>query len=51
MSFMASFCAVLLPRDVLDEILEFIESVSAGFATLLFYKLGKRLVVLGLTAL
>ena len=33
MSMMVSFCAVLFPRDVLDEILNFIESVSEGFPT------------------
>ena len=27
---MVSFCAVLFPRDVLDEILDLIESVSGG---------------------
>ena len=32
MSMMVSFCAVLFfPRDVLDEILNLIESVSEGF--------------------
>ena len=30
---MVSFCAVLFPRDVLDEILDLIESVSEGFPT------------------
>ena len=33
MSMMLSFCAVLFPRDVLDEILDLIESVSEGFPT------------------
>ena len=33
MSMMVSFCAVLFPRDVLDEILNLIESVSEGFPT------------------
>ena len=28
---MVSFCAVLFPRDVLDEIVDLIESVSEGF--------------------
>ena len=28
---MVSFCAVLFPRDVLDEILDLTESVSEGF--------------------
>ena len=28
---MVSFCAVLFPRDVLDGILDLIESVSEGF--------------------
>ena len=28
---MVSVCAVLFPRDVLDEILDLIESVPAGF--------------------
>ena len=32
-SFMASFCAVLFPPDVLDEIWDLIESVSEGFPT------------------
>ena len=32
-SLMASFCAVLLPLDVLGEILGLIESVSEGFLT------------------
>ena len=31
MSLMASFCAALFPRDVLDEIWDLIESVSEGF--------------------
>ena len=30
---MVSFCAVLFPRDVLDEILDLIASVSEGFPT------------------
>ena len=33
MSMMVSFCAVLFPRDVLDELWDFIESVSEGFPT------------------
>ena len=33
LSLMASFCAVLFPRDVLDEIRDLIESVSEGFPT------------------
>ena len=33
MSLVASFCAVLSPRDVLDEIWDLIESVSEGFLT------------------
>ena len=32
-SLMASFCAVLFPLDVLDEIWDVIESVSEGFLT------------------
>ena len=32
-SLMAPFCAVLFPLDVLDEIGDFIESVSEGFPT------------------
>ena len=32
-SLMASFCAVLFPLDVLDEIWDVIESVSEGFFT------------------
>ena len=31
MSLTASFCAVLFPRDVLDELWDLIESVSEGF--------------------
>ena len=31
MSMMVSFCAILVPQDVLDEILNLIESVSEGF--------------------
>ena len=33
MSKMASFCAVLFPRDVLDEICDLAESVSEGLHT------------------
>ena len=33
MSMMLSFCAVRFPRDVLDEILHLIESVSEDFPT------------------
>ena len=33
MSLMASFCAVVFPRDVLDEIWDLIDSVSEGFPT------------------
>ena len=33
MSLMASFCVVLFPQDVLDEIWNLIESVSDGFPT------------------
>ena len=33
MSMMVSFCAVLFPRGVLDEILNLIESVSEGFSS------------------
>ena len=33
MSLLASFCAVLFPLDVLDEIWDLIESVSEGFLT------------------
>ena len=33
MSLMASFCAVLFPRDVLDEIWDLTESVSEDFPT------------------
>ena len=36
MSMMVSFCAVLFPRDVLDEILNLIESVSEGFPSYSF---------------
>ena len=32
-SLMASFCAVLFPLDVLDEIWDLLESVSEGFLT------------------
>ena len=33
MSLMASFCAVLYPRDVLDKIWDLIEPVPEGFPT------------------
>ena len=33
LSVMVSFCAVLFPRGVLDEILNLIESVSEGFSS------------------
>ena len=33
LSLVASFCAVLFPLDVLDEIWDVIESVSEGFLT------------------
>ena len=36
MFLMASFCAVLFPRDVLDEIGDLIESVSEGFPSYVF---------------
>ena len=36
MSMMVSFCAVLFPQDVLDEILNLTESVSEGFPTYSF---------------
>ena len=36
MSMMVSFCAVLFPQDVLDEILDLIESVLEGFPTYSF---------------
>ena len=32
-SLMASFCAVLFPLDVLDEIWDLVDSVSEGFLT------------------
>ena len=35
---MVSFCAVLFPRDVLDEILDLIGSVSEGFHTYFYYR-------------
>ena len=35
-SLMASFCAVLFPLDVLDEIWDLTESVSEGFSTYSF---------------
>ena len=36
MSMMVSFCVVLFPRGVLDEILNLIESVSEGFPSYSF---------------
>ena len=33
MSLMMIFCAILFPRDILDEIWDLIESVSEGFST------------------
>ena len=35
-----SFCALFFPRDVLDEILDLIESVSEGFPTLMCLSIG-----------
>ena len=35
MSLMASFCAILFPRDVMDEIWDLIVSVSEDFPTYL----------------
>ena len=49
---MASFCAVIFPRDVLDEIWDLVGSVSKGFPTYsynfgtmitLLYRTGKSL--------
>ena len=37
MSILVSFCSVLFPRDVLDEILNLIESSSEGFPNYSFY--------------
>ena len=37
MSMMVSFCAVLFPRGVLDEILNLIESVSEGFPSYSYF--------------
>ena len=34
---MVSFCAVLFPRGVLDEILNLIESVAEGFPSYFYY--------------
>ena len=42
-SLMASFCAVLFPLDVLEEILDLIESVSEGFLTYSFSILTPRI--------
>ena len=36
-SLMASFCAILFPLDVFDEIWDVIESVSEGFLTYLSF--------------
>ena len=36
MSLMASFYAVIFPRDIFDEIWDLIESVSEGFPTYCF---------------
>ena len=38
MSMMVSFCAVLFPRDVLDEILDLIESDSEVFIFILLIR-------------
>ena len=35
LSLMATFCAAFFPRDVLDEIWDFIETVSEGFLPIL----------------
>ena len=37
MSLMVSFCAVLFPTDVLNEIWDLIDSVSENFPTLYYY--------------
>ena len=37
MSLMVSFCAILFPTDVLNEIWDLIDSVSEDFPTLYFY--------------
>ena len=42
MSLMASFCAVLFPRDVLDECWDLIESVSEGFPTYSWFSFVKE---------
>ena len=39
MSLIASFCVVLFPRDVFDEIWDLIESVSEGFPSYFCYML------------
>ena len=42
MSLMASFCAVLFPLDVLDEIWDLIEPVSEGFPTYSYIHCDKK---------
>ena len=44
MSMMVSFCAVLFPRDVLEEILNLIGSVSEGFPSYSFIKIVQMIV-------
>ena len=39
---MASFCALFFPRDVLDDILNLIESFSEGFPTYSFRDAHRR---------
>ena len=45
MSLMASFCAVLFPLDVLDEIWDLIEPVSEGFPTYSYIHCDKKMYV------
>ena len=45
-SLMASFCAVLFPLDVLDEIWDLIESVSEGFFPTLIEKLSVQTITI-----
>ena len=44
MSLMASFCAVLFPRDVLDESWDLIKSVSGVFPTY-FCKVNRKAMI------
>ena len=51
MSMMVSFVLSFFPRDVLDEILKLIESVSEDFPSYSFYRVGRRETKVGILLL